>query len=364
MKIQTILAELERHAPPQFQESYDNAGLLVGRADWECSGVLICLDSTEAVVQEAIARGCNLIVAHHPIVFGGLKRFNGRNYIERTVMLAIKHDVAIYAMHTNLDNMHTGVNARIAARLGLVDARVLAPKRGTLRQLVTYVPTPQSDQVRNALFEAGAGAIGKYDEASFNVVGAGTFRAGEGANPHVGEVGKRHIEAEMKIELIFTEDRESAVIKALLESHPYEEVAYNIIPLANANKEIGAGMIGQLPAPMEGEAFLHWVKEALRAPMVRYTASPGRLIQRVAVCGGSGSFLLPQAIGAGADAFVTADFKYHQFFDADGQLMIADIGHYESEQFTIDLFHEILTKKFNNFAVYSTEVNTNPVKYI
>lgn len=364
MKIQTIIAELERHAPPHFQESYDNAGLLVGRSDWDCTGVLICLDSTEAVVQEAIEKGCNLIVAHHPIVFGGLKRFNGRNYIERTVMLAIKHDVAIYAMHTNLDNMHTGVNARIAQRLGLQNTRILAPKRDTLRQLVTYVPTQQSDVVRNALFAAGAGEIGKYDEASFNVVGAGTFRAGDGANPYVGDKGKRHIEAEMKIELVFTADRERAVVQALLNSHPYEEVAYNVISLANTNKEIGAGMVGELLEPMDGRAFLEYVKECLRAPMLRYTALLERPIQRVALCGGSGSFLLPQAIGAGADAFVTADFKYHQFFDADGRIVIADIGHYESEQFTIDLFYEILTEKFNNFAVYSTEVNTNPVKYI
>lgn len=364
MKIQDIIAELERHAPTHFQESYDNAGLLVGRADWDCSGVLICLDSTEAVVQEAIERGCNLIVAHHPIVFGGLKRFNGRNYIERTVMMAIKYDVAIYAMHTNLDNMQMGVNARIALRLGLENTRILAPKRGTLRQLVTYVPTDQSDQVRNALFAAGAGAIGKYDEASFNVVGAGTFRAGDGANPFVGTKGKRHIEAEMKIELVFTEDRERAVVKALLDSHPYEEVAYNVIPLANANAEIGAGMVGDLPEPMDGLTFLHHVKACMKAPMVRYTPLLERPIKRVALCGGSGSFLLQQAIGAGADAFVTADFKYHQFFDADGRIVIADIGHYESEQFTIDLFYDILTEKFNNFAVYSTEVNTNPVKYI
>ena len=364
MTIKDVIQYLETIAPPTYQESYDNAGLIVGHPNTELTGVIICLDSIEAVVEEAIEKGCNLIVAHHPIVFSGLKRFNWMNYIERTVMKAIKNDISIYAAHTNLDNMRTGVNAKIAERLGLINTEILAPKGSTLKKLYTFIPTSKADGVRNALFAAGAGKIGKYDEASFNLVGAGTFRAGKGANPFVGQIGQRHIEAELKLEVVFEQHLQSKIISALHASHPYEEVAYDIVSLDNKNQQIGSGMVGELKEPMKAKKFLKFVKEAMDAPMIRHTALLDKTIQRIAVCGGSGSFLLNKAIGVQADVFITADYKYHQFFDADGQIIIADIGHFESEQFTIDLFYDLLSKKFNNFAINKTEVNTNPVKYL
>ena len=364
MKIKKIINYLETIAPTSYQESYDNAGLIVGNPDMEATGAIICLDSIEAVIDEAIEKGCNLVIAHHPIVFSGLKRFNGRTYIERVVMKAIKNDIAIYASHTNLDNVKVGVNAKICEKIGLKNIQILSPKKGRLKKLYTFVPTAQSDKVRNALFEAGAGQIGNYDEASFNLVGAGTFRANEGANPHVGDIGKRHYEAEVKIEVIFEDYKERKIVSALKKNHPYEEVAYDVVTLDNDDNNVGSGMIGELENPMTEKAFLLHLKNEMNTPVIRHTAFNNKKVKRVAVCGGAGSFLLNKAIGQKADVFVTGDYKYHQFFDADGKIIIADIGHYESEQFTIELFYEFLIKKFSNFAFYLTEVNTNPVKYI
>ncbi len=364
MKIQKLLRYIEQFAPPAYQESYDNSGLIVGDSSAKITGVLLCLDSIEAVIDEAIEKECNLVIAHHPIVFSGLKRFNGKNYIERVVMKAIKNDIAIYACHTNLDNVQAGVNAKIAEKIGLINTKILAPKSKLLKKLVVFTPVKEADKVRNALFDAGAGQVGKYDEASFNVVGAGTFRAGEGTNPHIGEVGKRHIEAELKIEVIFPFDRERQIIAAMQKSHPYEEIAYDIISLDNAHQEIGSGMIGELPEYMETLPFLNQLKETMNTNCVRYTNPLNNPIRRVAVCGGSGQFLLRTAIAQNADVFITADFKYHQFFDAENKIVIADIGHFESEQFTIELFYDLITKKFDTFAVYCTEVNTNPVNYL
>jgi dinuclear metal center YbgI/SA1388 family protein len=364
MKIQKVLKYIEQFAPPAYQESYDNSGLIVGNPNEKITGVLLCLDSIEAVIDEAIDKECNLIIAHHPIVFGGLKRFNGNNYIERVVMKAIKNDIAIYACHTNLDNVQAGVNAKIAEKIGLINTKILAPKSKVIKKLIAFVPVNAADKVRNALFEAGAGQIGNYDEASFNVVGAGTFRAGENTNPYVGKIGKRQIEAELKIEVIFPFDKQYQIIEAMQEAHPYEEVAYDIYSLDNEHQGIGSGMIGELPEYMETLPFLNHLKETMQTDCVRHTKSLNNPIRRVAVCGGSGQFLLRQAIRQNADVFVTADFKYHQFFDAENKIVIADIGHFESEQFTIELFYDLITKKFDTFAVYCTEVNTNPVNYL
>jgi dinuclear metal center YbgI/SA1388 family protein len=364
MKIQRLLKYMEQIAPPAYQESYDNSGLIVGDPNEKITGVLLCLDSIEAVIDEAIEKGCNLVIAHHPIVFGGLKRFNGKNYIERVVIKAIKNDIAIYACHTNLDNVQAGVNAKIAEKIGLINTKILAPKSKLIKKLAVFVPANNADKVRNALFEAGAGQIGNYDEASFNSVGAGTFRAGENAKPHVGEIGKRHIEAELKIEVIFSFDKQNKIIAAMQKAHPYEEVAYNIYSLDNAHQGIGSGMIGELPEYMETLPFLQHLKETMQTDCIRYTEPLKNPVRRVAVCGGSGQFLLRQAIAQNADVFVTADFKYHQFFDAENKIVIADIGHFESEQFTIELFYDLITKKFDTFAVYCTEVNTNPVNYL
>jgi dinuclear metal center YbgI/SA1388 family protein len=363
VQIKDIIEYLETIAPLALQESYDNSGLIVGDKAALAKGILVSLDCTEEVVQEAIERGCNLIVSHHPIVFSGLKKITGATYIERVVIKAIQNNIALYAIHTNLDSvLKNGVNTKIAEKLGLSNTRILSPKADVLCKLITYCPTAQADVVRQAIFNAGAGMIGNYDQCSFNTEGVGTFRGNEGANPFVGNVGELHKENEVRIETVFPAWLQGAVVAALLAAHPYEEVAYDVYALKNKHPQTGAGMIGTLPVEMGTNDFLALLKTAMKADGIRYTAYAQK-IKTVAVCGGSGSFLLRDAIAQKADVLVTADFKYHQFFDAEGRIMIADIGHYESEQYTIELLGEILNKKFTTFAVLFTQVNTNPVNY-
>lgn len=363
MKIAEIISFLESIAPPSLQEHYDNAGLITGDANWECHGVICSLDATEDVVKEAIEKKCNLIVAHHPIVFGVLKKINGKNYVEKTVIAAIKNDIAIYAIHTNLDNVLSGVNGKIAGLLGLKNISVLSPKEYTLKKLFTFAPADKAELVRNAIFAAGGGHIGNYSECSFNAEGVGTFKAGTGTNPYVGKIGERHHENEIRIEVIFPAWLESTVIEAMKVSHPYEEVAYDVVNLSNGHPGIGSGVIGSLPMAMAETEFLAQIKNIFDVPVIRHTRLLNKPIQKVAVCGGAGSFLVSKALSAGADIYITADMKYHEFFDANDRLMIADIGHFESEQFTIDLLKEVLEQKFPNFAVLKTRLKTNPVKY-
>lgn len=363
MQIKDITQYLETIAPLALQESYDNSGLIVGDREAPVKGILISLDCTEEVVQEAIEKGCNLIVSHHPIVFSGLKKITGANYIERVVIKAIQNNIALYAIHTNLDNvLESGVNGKIAEKLGLKNTRILSPKGEILCKLVTYCPTAQADALRQAIFEAGAGVIGNYDQCSFNSEGVGTFRGNDGADPFVGKVGELHKENEVRIETVFPAWAQNSVVAALLAAHPYEEVAYDVYALKNKHPQTGAGIIGSLSDEMDANVFLEHLKNTMKADGIRYT-SYAKKIKTVSVCGGSGSFLLRDAMAQKADVLVTADFKYHQFFDAEGRIMIADIGHYESEQYTIELLGEILNKKFTTFAVLFTQVNTNPVNY-
>jgi dinuclear metal center YbgI/SA1388 family protein len=363
MKILQITNFLESIAHPSLQENYDNAGLIIGDAGRDCTGILVSLDATEEVITEAVAKKCNLVVAHHPIIFGGLKKINGKNYIEKAVIMAIKNDIAIYAIHTNLDNVIEGVNGKMAAMLGLEDISILSEKTATLKKLYTYVPVDNAEEVRNAIFAVGAGQIGNYSECSFNMEGTGTFKGGEGANPFVGEVGARHHEKEIRIETVFPAWLEPKLIMALKEAHPYEEVAFDVMALSNSHPGSGSGVIGILPDPMDEIAFLTRLKAVFNVPVVRHTALPGKTVNKVALCGGAGSFLIAKALAAGADFYITADVKYHEFFDANDRMVIADIGHYESEQFTINLLQEILEQKFPTFAVLKTEVETNPVHY-
>ncbi len=368
MKIKDITRFLETIAPPQYQEGYDNSGLIVGEPMTEVTGVLVSLDCIEMIIDEAIERGCNLVVAHHPIVFQGLKRFTGKNYVERTILKAIKNDIAIYAIHTNLDNMlHSGVNTRICERLGLTNYRILAPKKQTLMKLTTFVPKPQTQAVLNALFAAGAGQIGDYKNCSFRTEGVGTFMPIGAAKPVIGDLGKAETVEEHRIEVIFERFLEKKIMSALRSAHPYEEVAYYLHVLENENLTVGSGMIGEIAKDTEGVSeldFLQFLKEKMGVSCIKYTALLNRKIKKVAVCGGAGGFLLNQAIGAGADIFITADYKYHEFFDADGKILIADIGHFESEQFTIDLLQELLQKQFAELIVFSTKNITNPVNYL
>lgn len=363
MQIRDICNYLEALAPLAYQESYDNSGLIVGRPETEVSSILISLDCIERTVDEALQKGCNLIISHHPIVFTGLKRFNGANYIERTVEKALVNGVAIYAIHTNLDNMlKGGVNDHLSSLLGLKNKRILRPKLGDLLKLASYVPKDQAQKVLNALFAAGAGHIGNYTACSFSTEGFGTFKGNELSNPTVGLPGLEHTENELKIEVILPNHLQGKVYQALIETHPYEEVAYEFYPTTNLNQDVGAGMIGELPEAMNAERFLTHLKQSLDCNTIKYTPY-AKKIKTVAVCGGSGSFLLQDALRQKADAFVTGDVKYHQFFDADSRLMYCDIGHYESEKNCIELLYDILTQKFTTFAVLKTEVDTNPIKY-
>ena len=363
MKIAGIIAYLESIAHPSLQEDYDNAGLITGAADWDCTGAIVTLDATEEVIMEAVAKNCNLVIAHHPIVFRGLKKINGKNYVEKTIIAAIKNDIAIYAIHTNLDNVQPGVNGMIARQLGLINCRVLAPKAGLLKKLQVFVPLQQAEQVRNAIFEAGAGHIGNYSECSFNTAGSGTFKAGAGSRPFTGEIGNQQQEDEIRIETIFPAWLENKIITVLEKAHPYEEVAYDLVPLTNQYDKIGAGIVGDLPATANESDFLTHIQQVFGVLVVRHTPLTGRSVKTVAVCGGAGSFLISNAIAAGADFYITADVKYHEFFDANGRLVLADVGHYESEQFTVALLAGFLQEKFPTFAALKTGVKTNPVNY-
>lgn len=361
--IREIASLLEQIAPLSLQESYDNAGLLLGHPDDQVESALICLDVTEEVIEEAITRNCGLIIAHHPLIFSGIKKLNGKNWVERCVIKAIQHKIAIYAIHTNLDNvLHKGVNERIAQQLGLNNLHILRPIQNQLLKLNTYVPEAHVEKLRSALFEAGAGHIGKYDACSFNTPGIGTFRAGAGTNPYVGQQGEVHFESEIRLEVILPLHLKQQVLNTLKNNHPYEEVAYELVPIVNENQDIGAGLLGALPEPLSATEFLNHLAQSMQTKVIRHTSYSGK-IQKVAVCGGSGSFLLPDALSAGADVFVTADFKYHQFFDADGRLMIADIGHFESEKYTISLLQEIISEKIPTFALFLAETITNPIQY-
>ena len=364
MQIKELIDFLESIAPLSYQEDYDNSGLIVGNAEQDLSAALISLDCTEEIIDEAISRGCNMVISHHPIVFRGLKKFNGKTYVERAVMKAIKNDVALYAIHTNFDNVLNGVNAKLCDIIGLTNCSILSPKSNLLKKLVTYCPLAHAEEVRTALFAAGAGNIGNYSECSFNSEGLGTFKAGENTNAFVGEKGKRHGEPETRIEVIYPANRERQILVALHLSHPYEEVAFEHFSLTNSFQNVGSGMIGSLSVETDEADFLRHVKDKLEAKVIRHTEFRNKKVKRVAVCGGAGGFLLPHAINAGADVFITADYKYHEFFDADKRILIADVGHFESEQFTQQLLLELITEKFPNFALHLTTQSTNPINYL
>jgi len=364
MIISEVVSVLESYAPLAMQENYDNAGLVVGNPDMEVTSALLCIDVTEAILGEALQLGANLIISHHPVIFNPLKRITGSSLSERMIITAVRNNLALYSAHTNLDNHQEGVNLRICQKLDLHEPKILLPAEKDLNKLVTYVPLAYADQVRSTLFAAGAGHIGKYDQCSFSLEGEGSFRASAGTNPFAGEIGKFHLEKEIRIETVFPAHLRKKVIDALMVAHPYEEVAYDVFPLNNISDGTGAGMMGKLNEPLNEEDFFARVKNIFGCGVIRVSPFLNTPVEKVAVCGGSGSFLIPRAIDAGAHVFLTADIKYHQFFEADGKLVIADIGHYESEQFTIEIFYEILMKKLPNFAVHFSKINTNCITYL
>ena len=364
MRIKEILQLIEHIAPLPLQEDFDNSGLQIGDANRETTGVLLCIDVTENVVEEAVSLGCNLIISHHPLAFKSFKSLTGRTYAERCMIAAIKHDIVIYAAHTNLDNAINGVNFQLAKLLGLQNVRILSPQKNALLKLVTFVPETHIENVRTALFNAGAGQIGDYDSCSYNLLGEGTFRAKAGANPFVGEIGEMHIEKEVRIETILPRYKQNDVLRALLAVHPYEEPAYDFYPLENKWTQAGSGVVGELPEPIPEQEFLYLLKDVFNLPIIKHTKLQSRNIRDVAICGGSGAFLLPQAISYGADAFVTGEAKYNDFYDVEDRLLFAVVGHYESEICTKDIFFDVISKKNPTFAVHKSAFDANPVKYL
>ncbi len=370
MTIKDIATILEEIAPLAYAESFDNTGLITGDYQTKVTGVLVSLDSLETTVDEAIKYKCNLIVSFHPIIFSGLKKINGNNYVERTIIKAIKNDIAIYAIHTALDNSFSGVSAKMGEMIGLRNKQVLIPQKGIIKKLTTYVPHADAENLRNALFKAGAGNIGNYDHCSFNIEGKGTYRGNEASDPVIGKKGEDHTEPETFISLIFEKHLENKILKTLFENHPYEEVAYDIITLDNSHQQVGMGMTGELPENMDIENFLDLLKDKFNLKIIRHSKLIKPKVRKIAVLGGSGSFAIENAIKAGADIYITADLKYHDFFKAEDRIILADIGHYESEQFTKNLLVDYLTKKITNFApalpegkIILSKNNTNPINY-
>ena len=363
MTVKEITNILEELAPLPYAEDFDNVGLLVGDYKNTVSGILVTLDTLENVIEEAIEKKCNLIVSFHPIIFSGLKKFNGSNYVERVVIKAIQNNIAIYSMHTALDNSFMGVNAKICDVLGLKNTQILIPQKGSIKKLTTYVPKKDEFTLKTALFKIGAGAIGNYSHCSFVTEGTGSFKPEKNSHPTKGKVGEIHLEDEIQLHITFDKILEKKVLETLFKEHPYEEVAYEIQTLENSNQQIGMGMYGEFETEMKEEDFLFFVKNKMKTACIRHSNLLGKPIKKVAVLGGSGSFAIKNALNINSDAFITADLKYHQFYEAESKILIADIGHYETEQFTKNLLVDYLTKKIPNFAVCLSDSKTNPISY-
>ncbi|WP_416336206.1 Nif3-like dinuclear metal center hexameric protein [Chishuiella changwenlii] len=361
--VKDVAQAIEEIAPLAYAEDFDNVGLLVGDYNEQVTGILVTLDTTPEVVEEAIEKNCNLIVSFHPIIFSGLKKLNGKNYVEKAVMKAIKNGINIYATHTALDNSRVGVNFKISEQLKLFNTKILIPKANIIKQLITYVPTEHAEVLKNALYDAGAGRIGNYDSCGFSLEGKGNFRPMGGSNPFIGKVGELVTEDETRIEVVMPQHLEGAIIKALYANHLYEEIAYSTFTLNNQNPYIGIGMVGDLEEEMNEQDFFAYLKQEMNTPFIRHSKLLNKKIKKVAVLGGSGAFGIKNAIAANADVYITADLKYHDFFTAENKLVLADIGHFESEQFTKNLITSFLKEKFTNFVVFNSGINTNPVNY-
>ena len=364
MRIKDILQIIEALAPLPLQEEYDNSGMQVGDANKEATSALFCIDVTEDVIDEAISLKCNLIISHHPIAFKPFKSLTGKNYVERCMIKAIKNDIALYAAHTNLDNAKDGVNFKLASMLGLENVKILTPKKNALLKFTTTVPHDHAETIRSAIFNAGAGYIGNYDSCSYNLEGEGTFRAKDGATPHVGEVDKLHFEPEVRIETVVPVIRKDEVIRALIAVHPYEEPVYDLYPITNDWNQNGSGITGVLSEPMTENDFLYLLKDVFKLHHVSYSRLRGKDIREVAICGGSGAFLIGDAISYGADVLVTGEAKYNDFYDVEDKLLLASIGHYESEICTKELFHDVISKKYPNFVMHLSAFDSNPVNYL
>ena len=364
MTIQDILDEIERLAPLSLQEDFDNAGVQIGDVEQQATGALLCLDVTEEIVDEAIDAGCNLIISHHPLAFKPFKSLTGKNYVERCMIKACKNDIVIYSAHTNLDNATGGLNFHLAELFGLEDVRILSPLKNRLLKLVTFVPDHAAEKLRKALFKAGAGHIGNYSSCSFNTEGQGTFLALENSHPYCGEIGKMHTEEEIRIETVFPAYLKSSVIRSLLSVHPYEEPVFDLYALDNEWEQAGSGIIGNLPEWEDELIFLQRIKDILQVECLKHSSLTGRKLRTVAICGGSGAFLIQPAIEAGADIFITGEVKYNDFYNVENKILLAVTGHYESEICAKNIFFHVISEKFPTFAVQNSIINSNPIKYL
>jgi dinuclear metal center YbgI/SA1388 family protein len=362
MKIHEIVSTLNNSAPLQLQEDFDNSGLQIGNQNDEISGILLTIDITPEVVEEAAKYNCNLIISHHPLIFGKLRKITGANYIEKSIILAIKNNIAIYCGHTNFDQTYEGVSAKMCDKLGLTNRKILAPKSNILKKIAVFVPLSHAEKVRTVMFEAGGGHIGNYDCCSYNVEGKGSFRANENSNPFVGSKGELHFETEIKIEMVYPEYLEEKIVSNMLDTHPYEEVAYDLIKLDNKNNLTGFGMIGCLKVEISEKELLDKIKTSFGLETLRHSKLLNEPVSKIALCGGSGASFIETAKNTGAQVYISGDIKYHDYFLAENKILIIDIGHYESEQFTKEIFYDIINKKNINFAIRFSEINTNPIK--
>ena len=363
MIVQELLKTLEQWAPTAYAEDFDNVGLLIGNSQSKCSGVMITLDCTEAVINEAIADNCNVIISFHPILFSGLKKITGANYVERVAIKAIEHKISIIALHTRLDNHPDGVSNILCKRLKIKKSQVLIPKKDNLKKLVVYVPENYTEAILESLHKAGAGNLENYKECSFLLEGTGRFMGIDKSNPHIGKPSEKISLKEIQINVVFESHLYHDIQKALREAHPYETIAYEVYSLINSFSEVGMGRIGSLKKEMDLSSFLNFVKKQLNSKVIRHSPPTNKLIKKVAVLGGSGSFAIEDAKRQGADAFITADLKYHQFYQGEKSLLLVDVGHYESEQYIKNLIFDYLTEKLPSFAFVLSRTKTNPVNY-
>lgn len=365
MLIKEIIHHLQELAPLARQEDYDNSGLQVGRVDVDCSGALVCVDVTPAVVNEAIALGCNLIISHHPLIFKPLKHITGSSLTEQSVMIALSNNVTVYSAHTCLDNAPKGVSWKMAHMLGLEQVSVLQPQTNRMLKLSVFVPPTHADKLCESLFEAGAGHIGSYEHCVFRSQGCGSWRPLDGADPCIGTVGEVSSQPEVRLDMMLPVWKREAVEQALLAVHPYERPAYEFVAVRNSEPDAGSGAIGVLPEPMTAAQLALKIKDTFGSPVIRCSLmAPESMVQKVALCGGSGASLISHAIAAGADVYLTSDTKYHDFVDYGKRILLVDIGHHESEQCTKSIFYHLIREIFPNFAVRYSQQDINPIKYM
>jgi len=359
MKIKEVISFLENKFPLSWQEDFDNSGIQCGDKERDITGVVVCFDMSEVVIEEAISKGANMVVSHHPIIYRDvIKRIEPTNRVGKILCKALENKILLYSMHTNIDSGKAGGNSLFAQKLELQKLSVLSPKENEFCKLVVFVPSENSVFLRDALFKAGCGNIGNYSHCSFSCEGIGSFKPLADANPHIGQHNRIERVEEERIEMIFSKIKKRQIVEALYQHHPYEEPAFDIFALENTNKDIGLGRVGFLPQPMVAADFIHYVKQKLNVELVRFSGNSKAEISKVAVCGGGGASHIKDALTAGADAYITGDLKYHDFFIPENKMLLVDIGHFEGEHFIREIITSLLKEKFKNFSTYFTEVES------